>query len=883
MESSKSRFYELRKRRVLRVPDATKPLFVSGVTYRAGRFRWAKPCLLVVTSAAVFVLDVQSQGELEARDGSHASIQLALRASEARRGRPHAPLRAVERSAPSTAGGSAPLPPRGGAGGAALSIRACSPGPSISRAPSPFSPSFVRAGSPCSPSSARARAFGSLDGAFSRAAALTAAGNGSVHGGSAYGGSACGGSVCGDDDAASSCGGGGGGASGGGESVHRVDHCTITFDDAETARAAAGAIAYARGADADAARWLACGLPTSFSIELAGAAFEAPPRASTPPAPTPVPAAFALGPGPWGATVELPPVWCEHLSVAAAAGSETPLSRGASLAAAGRRTLSVPGAAPGRPSLCGAGADAGSCREAAALVVTFSTPLGLAAARVRPEHLLALLHDESADGVLAPPLNPYFSAAPASAAGRAPTPVGTGAGAAGPAAAAAQPCFLHRVRASVLPKNPAAAEAAAAQHGGAAGPSGAVEVEHSQCIYAVLQIALVKAPAPALAAAPSADLLAPAAQQQLPAAQPSLPSPVLDAPRAPQVSSAGRGWQQRQQQEQRQQRQQQQEERRSRWRAHASDLPRSFGPVVAALLVQAALLSGDDAQRAPLERLRAGLPPRVLLGALLLAALAALALDLLRRDAQSAAARKAAGAEGDALAKDRRQLQQQQQQQQQQQREAPCAEAPPAAPAPIPPTESRPAAAAQLAAPAAAARERWSVCIVGASLYTQPDAYIQAQVRDFKAAAAAAVAAAAAAAAATEAGAAATPCERSASSLVSCSGDDGDETEAEAAAEAGSSSAAGGAAEGHGTARRALPMLISDPEPSWITPDIHQRFIQAKSSLRASQDQAAATHQWRQRNGVDSVLERPPGPWYEAAPPIPLFPPANPLRSGSWA
>ncbi|KAI8464059.1 MAG: CRAL-TRIO domain-containing protein [Monoraphidium minutum] len=58
-------------------------------------------------------------------------------------------------------------------------------------------------------------------------------------------------------------------------------------------------------------------------------------------------------------------------------------------------------------------------------------------------------------------------------------------------------------------------------------------------------------------------------------------------------------------------------------------------------------------------------------------------------------------------------------------------------------------------------------------------------------------------------------------------------------------------------------MLLSDPEPSWVTPDTHQRFIQAKSTLKASQDQALMTHKWRQKFGVDTILERPPGPWWE--------------------
>ncbi|KAI8473652.1 MAG: CRAL-TRIO domain-containing protein [Monoraphidium minutum] len=58
-------------------------------------------------------------------------------------------------------------------------------------------------------------------------------------------------------------------------------------------------------------------------------------------------------------------------------------------------------------------------------------------------------------------------------------------------------------------------------------------------------------------------------------------------------------------------------------------------------------------------------------------------------------------------------------------------------------------------------------------------------------------------------------------------------------------------------------MLLSNPEPAWLTPDTHRRFVQAKSSVKASADQAQVTHLWRQRNRVDSILERPPGPWYE--------------------
>ncbi|KIY93325.1 hypothetical protein MNEG_14636, partial [Monoraphidium neglectum] len=80
--SAQQRYNELRRRRVLKVPDATKPLFVAAAQYKPSRFSWGKPCLLVVTATAVVLLDVQNQGELEAKDGSHASIQLAVRASE---------------------------------------------------------------------------------------------------------------------------------------------------------------------------------------------------------------------------------------------------------------------------------------------------------------------------------------------------------------------------------------------------------------------------------------------------------------------------------------------------------------------------------------------------------------------------------------------------------------------------------------------------------------------------------------------------------------------------------------------------------------------------------------------------------------------------------
>ncbi len=74
---------------MLSVQDATRPLHVAEVTYRAaGRFSRARPCLLVVTAGAVLLLDAQSQGELEAGDGSHAAVALALRASEVRRGGP---------------------------------------------------------------------------------------------------------------------------------------------------------------------------------------------------------------------------------------------------------------------------------------------------------------------------------------------------------------------------------------------------------------------------------------------------------------------------------------------------------------------------------------------------------------------------------------------------------------------------------------------------------------------------------------------------------------------------------------------------------------------------------------------------------------------------
>lgn len=89
---------------MLKVEDVVRPLHVSEVQLKAGRFSWPRPCLLLVTATAVVLLDVQSQGELEARDGSHASIQLAVRAAEVR---PHgAPWRAREGAACAHAGGS---------------------------------------------------------------------------------------------------------------------------------------------------------------------------------------------------------------------------------------------------------------------------------------------------------------------------------------------------------------------------------------------------------------------------------------------------------------------------------------------------------------------------------------------------------------------------------------------------------------------------------------------------------------------------------------------------------------------------------------------------------------------------------------------------------
>jgi hypothetical protein len=74
------------RRRVLAVQGVTRPLHVAQVTYRASRFAFVRPALLVVAATGVFVLD-QTQGELEAADGGHATIQLAVRASEVRRWR----------------------------------------------------------------------------------------------------------------------------------------------------------------------------------------------------------------------------------------------------------------------------------------------------------------------------------------------------------------------------------------------------------------------------------------------------------------------------------------------------------------------------------------------------------------------------------------------------------------------------------------------------------------------------------------------------------------------------------------------------------------------------------------------------------------------------
>jgi len=41
------------------------------------------------------------------------------------------------------------------------------------------------------------------------------------------------------------------------------------------------------------------------------------------------------------------------------------------------------------------------------------------------------------------------------------------------------------------------------------------------------------------------------------------------------------------------------------------------------------------------------------------------------------------------------------------------------------------------------------------------------------------------------------------------------------------------------------------------------RFINAKSTLKASADQALLTHHWRAKKQIDGILERPPGAWYE--------------------
>ncbi len=64
-------------------------------------------------------------------------------------------------------------------------------------------------------------------------------------------------------------------------------------------------------------------------------------------------------------------------------------------------------------------------------------------------------------------------------------------------------------------------------------------------------------------------------------------------------------------------------------------------------------------------------------------------------------------------------------------------------------------------------------------------------------------------------------------------------------------------------------------QPAFFTPKTQQspfplrtdapppRFIQAKSSLKASVDQANVAHRWRARLDMDNILRTPPGPWYE--------------------
>jgi hypothetical protein len=831
------------RRRVLKVPDATKPLLVSAVQLRTGlgRLQRSRPCLLVVTAAGLFVLDAQSQGELEARDGSHASIQLALRASEV--GGPcrrvfdrsrgwggGAPSRLATQQAPGPDAASqveqAPGPPRikeaadpppmqrnarpstqqvvdvllvpGGLrlehkspgavkvspsafgfgpapGGAAAAAPATFGADAATGAPSPGPyGGFSDSGGGRAAGAPRGRAFGSADGLLMRAGACGA--------GVSSGAAAAAAAAAHSQQQQQRCAGGlhssastpelpGSSSEDGGaaaarmseaEAVHQVAHCTLLFDDAEAARAAAAAIAYARSADADAARWLASGLPTNFAIELAGAAFDAASHPAAPALPAPGAAASqsqaALGPAAWGAAaVPLPRAWGALLSrteaaaaaVAAHASAQSRrVSRSHSLSGYVRDLLPPPAGAGRAPSLGGAAAPAAAPLHAAAggpatLVVHVSTPLGLASARIRLEHLVALQHDEAMCEVLAAPA----AAAAAAASG--------GAGAVAPAgsdgsALGVQPCFYHEVTALVKPRDAAAAAA----------PGGAAEVRHAQSVYAVLRIALSKAPGSPAAADPLRQLQVRRRTQEW-------------ADRAAAAAAA--------------QRQSTQSGGGGAWRGAVWAL----APVVVALAVQYALLTAK-----PLDL-------HSLLDVLTVAVLAVFVANWLRPKPATASVESAAVAvEGSA----------------------------PAAGAP---------GAEEQEALAAAAADQWTVHLVGASLFTQPGAYVQMQIRDFKAAAAAAAEYAAAATAAADFDVS----PLAAGGLGARGGAKARKDLPPPALAAGSFSKAGPAAieesevesweagsEAEGwedVILPKLPTLISDPEPAWMTRDIQQRCAPA--------------------------------------------------------
>jgi hypothetical protein len=112
---------------------------------------------------------------------------------------------------------------------------------------------------------------------------------------------------------------------------------------------------------------------------------------------------------------------------------------------------------------------------------------------------------------------------------------------------------------------------------------------------------------------------------------------------------------------------------------------------------------------------------------------------------------------------------------------------------------------------------------------TRPTTPKHPQLKQLKSEAAAREAAAAAAAAAAEADAANAAAAASATgdadaSATILSGEPAEGLERAAAAKAGVTRAHSVGEGGIAPAAKALPMLISDPEPSWITPDIHARW-----------------------------------------------------------